>query len=167
MLKTTGVPSEQEIDRVFPSKKRMEQGPVVIVECFERIPCNPCYTACYSGAIKPFNDITDLPAIDFEKCNGCTLCISSCPGLAIMVIDYSYHKDYAKLTIPYEFHPLPKEKEWVKGLDHKGIEVTKVQVLSVKNTQNQDKTPTISIAVPKKYYKRIRNIKVGDSNDKG
>ena len=166
MLNTTGVPSNQDIDQVFPSQERLEKGPVVIVECFETIPCNPCYTACHTGGIEAFKDITDLPTIDFEKCNGCTMCISSCPGLAIMVIDYSYHKDYVKMMIPYEFYPLPKEGEWVKGLDRSGAEVARVQILSVKNAKHQDKTPIISLAVPKAHYKKIRNIEAGDSNDK-
>jgi len=165
LLKTTGVPSDQEIDGVFPSQERLEKGPVVVVECFETIPCNPCYTACHSGGIEAFKDITDLPTIDFEQCNGCTLCISSCPGLAIMVIDYSYHEDFVKMTIPFEFFPIPKEGEWVKGLNRSGEEVTNVQILTVKNSKHQDKTPVISIAIPKAYYKKIRNIKVGASND--
>lgn len=165
MLKTTGVPTEQDLAGAFPPQERLEKGPVVVVECFETIPCNPCYTACHSGGIDAFNDITDLPNIDFEKCNGCMLCISSCPGLAIMVIDYSYNKDYVKMTIPYEFFPLPKIGEWVKGLDRTGEEVISVQILSVKNAKYQDKTPIISIAVPKVHFKNIRNIKVGDSDD--
>ncbi len=165
MLRTTGVPSKQEIDNAFPSQERLAKGPVVVVECFETIPCNPCFTACHSGGIEAFNDITDLPIIDFEKCNGCALCISSCPGLAIMVIDYSYEKDYVKMILPYEFFPLPTEGEWVMGLDRSGTEVAKVQVLSVRNNKKQDKTPIISIAVPKIHYKRIRNIKVGDLYD--
>lgn len=165
MLKTTGVPNNRDLEGVFPPQKRLEKGPVVVVECFETIPCNPCYTACHSGGIEAFKDIIDLPIIDLEKCNGCTLCISSCPGLAIMVIDYSYHQDFVKMTIPFEFFPIPKEGEWVKGLDRSGEEVVNVQVLSVKNTKHQDKTPVISIEVPKTHFKKIRNIKVGDSND--
>lgn len=162
MLKTTGVPSDHDLEGVFPTQERLEEGPVVVVECFETIPCNPCYTACHSGGIEAFKDITDLPTINFEKCNGCTLCISSCPGLAIIVIDYSYHKEYVKMTIPYEFFPLPEEGEWVKGLDRSGSEVVEVQVLSVKNSKHQDKTAVISIAVPKRIFKKIRNIRVGD-----
>lgn len=166
MLKTTGVPSNHDLEEVFPTQERLEEGPVVVVECFETIPCNPCYTACHSGGIEAFKDITDLPTINFEKCNGCTLCISSCPGLAIMVIDYSYHKEYVKMSIPYEFFPLPEEGEWVKGLDRSGKEVVEVQVLTVRNSKQQDKTAVISIAVPKRNFKYIRNIKVGDSHDK-
>jgi len=162
LLRTTGVPTEQELDAVFPSKERLEKGPVVVVECFETIPCNPCYTACHSGGIRAFKNIIDLPTVDYEECNGCTLCISSCPGLAIMVIDYRYHKDYVKMTIPFEFSPLPKPEDWVMGLNRNGKEVKRVQVLSVKNTKHLDKTPMISIAVPKGQFKEIRNIRVGD-----
>ena len=166
MLKTTGVPGERDLNGVFPSPERLKRGPVAIVECFETIPCNPCYTACPSGGINAFKSITDLPTIDFDKCNGCTLCISSCPGLAIMIIDYQHQKDYIKMTIPYEFFPLPKEGEWVKGLNRCGEEIEKVQVLSIIKENQHDKTFLVSIAVPKNQFKEIRSIKVGDSYDK-
>jgi len=160
MLEKTGVPTVEQIDSVFPSVERMNKGPVAVIECYQRIPCNPCYTACKRGAIKEFEDINDLPNIDFELCNGCTLCVSRCPGLAIMVIDATYSEDKALMKIPYEFLPLPKEGDVVKGLDREGNHVCDVKVVKVQNTKALDRTPIISIEVPKELIKTVRNIKL-------
>ncbi len=43
MLKNTGVPDEKDLASVTPTKKRLEEGPVVMVECFQEIPCDPCH----------------------------------------------------------------------------------------------------------------------------
>jgi len=66
MLEKTGLPTPKDLAKVSPSKERLSRGPVAIIECFQRIPCDPCYAACKRGAIKEFKDINDLPEIDFE-----------------------------------------------------------------------------------------------------
>ncbi len=158
MLAVTGVPMAEDVERAFPSEERLAQGPVVVVECFQNIPCNPCYTACRTGAIKEFEDINDLPSVDHSLCNGCTLCVSNCPGLSIMVVDMTYSEEEALLKIPYEFLPLPVVGQVVKGLDRAGQEVCEVKVVRVVNSKVQDKTPVISIAVKKDFVKLVRNI---------
>jgi len=75
MLEKTGVPTPAQVEAVKPSPERLTEGPVVIVECFQEIPCDPCYTACKRGGFLPFADINDLPRMDFAKCNGCGICI--------------------------------------------------------------------------------------------
>lgn len=158
MLAVTGIPTSEEIDKVFPSEDRLNSGPVVVVECYQSIPCNPCYTACNTGAIKEFDDINDLPKVDHSLCNGCTLCVSNCPGLAIMVVDMTYSQEEALLKIPYEFLPLPKVGDVVKGLDRGGNAICDVKVVKVINSKALDKTPIISIAVKKNFVKLVRNI---------
>ena len=46
---------------------KKKRGGYVIVECPQRIPCNPCATVCPSGAIVPHADINDTPEIDYAK----------------------------------------------------------------------------------------------------
>lgn len=162
MLEKTGIATPELIEKAFPSQDRLEKGAVAVFECFQNIPCNPCYTACKQGAIKKFEDINDLPEIDYDLCTGCGLCVSHCPGLSIMIVDASYSKDEVILKIPYEFLPLPKENDIVKGLDRAGSFISDVRVIKVLNPKSFDRTPIISIVVPKKYMKTIRNIKVGD-----
>jgi hypothetical protein len=45
----------------IPDARRRAMGPVVVIECFEEIPCDPCHDACNQGAIETFDDINGLP----------------------------------------------------------------------------------------------------------
>jgi len=150
--------NQQQIDEAFPTEERMAKAPVAIIECFQRIPCNPCFAACKRKAIKEFNDINDLPIIDHDACNGCGMCIAKCPGLAIMVVDAGYSAHEALIKIPYEFVPLPNKNQITNGLDREGKYVCDVIVRDVWDSKTLDKTPIISFSVPIKYMKNVRNI---------
>lgn len=162
MIYKTGVPTEEDLQRVVPSAERLAKGPVAVIECFQKIPCNPCYTACKKGAIKEFRDINDLPEIDHDLCNGCGLCVSKCPGLAIFIIDETYSENEALVKLPYEFVPLPKEGDTVKALDREGRVVGEARVVKIQNGKYEDRTPVISVAVPKGLSMVVRNIGLGD-----
>lgn len=159
-IPTNGIPTKEELEKVIPSAEVLAKGPVVIVECFQNIPCDPCAASCPSGAIQPFEDINNLPAVDYKKCTGCGLCIASCPGLAIFVVDINYSDTEALLKIPYEMLPLPKNGQVVAGLDRSGRKVADVKVEKVQRIKN--KTNIITIIVPKDLAMVIRNIKVED-----
>lgn len=156
MIEKTGVATEQDLALVTPPAERRAKGPVAVIECFQNIPCNPCYTACKRGAIQEFADINDRPIIDIEKCNGCGVCISHCPGLSIVVIDESYSDTEALIKLPYEFVPLPQEGSFVTALDREGKPVCRAKVVKVLNTKAQDRTPVISLAVPKEMSMTVR-----------
>ena len=158
MICKTGVPTKEDLQKVAPSAERLAKGPVAVIECFQRIPCNPCYTACKRGAIKEFRDINDLPEIDHDLCNGCGLCVSKCPGLAIFIIDETYSEKEALVKLPYEFVPLPKEGDTVKALDREGRVVGEARVVKIQNGKYEDRTPVISVAVPKELSMVVRNI---------
>ncbi|MBS3779984.1 MAG: 4Fe-4S binding protein [Desulfovermiculus sp.] len=154
MMKQTGVPNTEDIQGILPSPERLAKGPVAIIECFENIPCNPCYTACKFEAIQEFADINDRPNIDFEACNGCGLCVSACPGLAIFVVDQTYSETEAVVQIPYELLPLPEKGQEVIALDRSGREVAKARVVKVRKTKNL--TAVVSLAVPKEHSLQVR-----------
>jgi len=158
MLERTGIPTDDDLEKVLPDKKRLAQGPVVIIECFQKIPCDPCAISCKLGAIKPFKDINDLPIIDFDKCTGCGICVSSCPGLAIFVIDTSYSDKKSLIKIPHEMLPLPERGEDVYALDRTGTILGKAKVVRVLKIKN--KTNIISLEVPKSMTMEVRSIKV-------
>jgi Fe-S-cluster-containing hydrogenase component 2 len=163
MLERTGIPTDNDLEKVIPNKKRLAQGPVVIIECFQKIPCDPCAISCKLGAIKPFKDINDLPQVDFDKCTGCGICISSCPGLAIFVIDMNYSEKKSLIKLPYEMLPLPEKGEDVYALDRAGSVLAKVKVIKVLKIKN--KTNIISLEVPKSLAMKVRSIKVEDKNN--
>lgn len=159
-LKTTGLADAADIQAVWPSEERLKQGPVVIVECFQEIPCNPCETSCPRQAIIVGPDINALPKLDHGKCNGCTICVSRCPGLAILVIDANYSPDESAITMPYEFLPLPQKGQIVEGLDREGRKCCRATVIRVVNTKAQDKTPLVTLAIPKGKEKDVRFFKL-------
>ena len=165
MIEKTGVPTPEDLSRVFPPEERLKKGPVAIIECFQRIPCNPCYTACKRGAIQKFEDINDLPGIDFDICNGCGLCISKCPGLAIFVVDETHSEKEALIKLPFEFLPLPEEGEEVDALNRRGEVVSKAKIVRVQNGKYEDRTPVISILVPQKLSMEVRNIRLRRNSD--
>lgn len=158
MLKSTGVPSTAELGAVYPSAERLQQGPVAVIECFQRIPCNPCATSCRRGAILPFEDINDQPQVNYDLCNGCAICVANCPGLAIFVVDETYSQEEALVKIPYEFSPLPPEGSRVVALDRVGEPVGEAVVVRVQNPSAFDRTAVIHLCVPKILSHSVRNI---------
>lgn len=157
----SGIPTQEELDRVTPPLALLAKKPVVMIECFQHIPCDPCAASCPFGAIMPFADINDLPQIDYDKCTGCGLCIASCPGLAIFVLDMNYSKDKALLKLPYELLPIPKPGQKVTALNREGKEVAQAEVVKVQKTKR--KTYIISIQVPKELAPVVRNIRVKEN----
>lgn len=162
MLERTGIPTDDNLEKVIPDKKRLAKGPVVIIECFQKIPCDPCAISCKLGAIKPFKNINDLPIVDFDKCTGCGICISSCPGLAIFVIDMNYSDKKSLIKLPHEMLSLPEKGEVVYALDRAGSVLGKVKVARVLKIKN--KTNVISLEVPKSMAMKVRSIKVEGRN---
>lgn len=160
MFEKTGIPSREMVMGKFPSMERINEGPVAIVECYKEIPCNPCQTACRFGAIIVGEDINNIPKVYPEKCTGCALCLSRCPGLAIMIVDGSKSENTVEVKIPYEFIPLPKEGQMVRALNREGQYITDVRVVKVLNPKSFDRTPIVSLELDRKFLYEFRNIRV-------
>lgn len=162
MLERTGIPTQEDIKKKTPDKKRLKKGPVAIVECFKEIPCDPCYHSCPFNSFAEFKDINDKPEIDFSSCTGCGVCIANCPGLAIFVVDYTFSEDRGIVRIPYEFLPLPEKGDEVAGLNREGEEVCRAIVEKVQAGETMDKTAVIWLSVPKDKLMDVRNMRVGE-----
>lgn len=159
-IKYNGIPSEEELQgsSCYPNEDIQKERKVVIIECVQEIPCNPCEEACKFGAIYVGKPITNLPQVDFEKCIGCGQCIAKCPGLAIYLLDYNYNEDEAAISFPYEYYPFPNKGEIVKAVNRKGDFVCEGEVIKVRNPKVNECTAVITIAFSKKYYKDVRSI---------
>lgn len=160
MFEKTGIPSKEMVMEKFPHIDRINRGPAAVIECYKKIPCNPCQTACRFNAISVGEDINNIPEINLDKCTGCAICLSKCPGLAIMVVDGSKSAETVEIKIPYEFLPLPEEGSIVKGLDREGKYLSDVKVIKVSNPKSFDRTPVITFEIDRKYMYDVRNIKV-------
>ncbi|MEO0077792.1 MAG: 4Fe-4S dicluster domain-containing protein [candidate division WOR-3 bacterium] len=158
----TGVLSTTELKRlgVVPPAARLKKGPCVMVECIENIPCNPCAYACPRKAITIEGELTDTPRVDFDKCNGCTVCIAKCPGLAIFVVNTNYSRTEATVTLPYEMLPRPEPGRKVTGLNRSGKRMCTARVIRVLDSKAQDHCAVVTVAVPKRLWNEVRSIRV-------
>ncbi len=156
-LRRTGVLAEGELSCCpgVPRAERLAHGACAVVECSEEIPCNPCEANCPRGAIRIGDDVTCRPTLDTEQCVGCGICVPRCPGLAIFLVDLSRH-DGDRVTIPYEFLPLPTTGSSVQGLDREGASVCRAKVLSVNAGAQNDRTAAVTLLVPKGFGMRVR-----------
>lgn len=142
-----GYIADEEIER-YPGVKRMA-GIHPVMECTQNIPCNPCQDACPKGCISIGENITSLPiAVEGASCIGCGMCVASCSGQAIFLIDERIEEGYASITMPYEFLPLPEVGEKGIGLGRDGKPVCDAEVLKVQTKKAFDQTRLLTIKVP-------------------
>jgi len=140
----------------FPSRERIKQKPVAVIECSQEIPCNPCVDACPVNAIKIKGNINNSPEVDFEKCTGCSICLGICPGLAIFLVYISKGKGY--LTIPYELIP-PEEGETVELISRNSEIVGKGIIKKVKKLEKHNKTILITIEMKEEFLRNVRGFR--------
>ncbi|HCL79371.1 MAG TPA: 4Fe-4S ferredoxin [Synergistaceae bacterium] len=161
MLFNSGVLTGEREGALLPPRELWEEkkGGLVVVECPQRIPCNPCHTSCPTAAIRPFADINDTPTVDHSKCTGCTLCVASCPGLACFVIDLTFSEDRALYKLPYEMLPVPEKGETVQCLDREGNPIGEGTVENVTQPK-KDRTYVVHVSAPKEMLRQFRSIKV-------
>ena len=131
-----------------------------VIECTQNIPCNPCQEACRFGCIRIGEKITSLPAVDgAHKCTGCGMCVASCSGQAIFLVNEDFAEGYASVTMPYEFFPLPEKGETGVACDRAGQAVGTAEVVSVKTSPAFDHTNLLTIKVPKALAMTARFFK--------
>ena len=150
-----GYVADEEIER-FPGITH-KVGVHPVIECTQNIPCNPCQDACKKNCISIGNNITSLPIVVKEsECINCGMCVASCSGQAIFLVDEDCNDGTATITLPYEFLPLPSEGTKGVALGRSGVEVCEATVVSVKSSGAFDKTNLLTMRVPKEYAMKAR-----------
>lgn len=153
-----GYMTDEEVVK-YPGVKSIK-GIHAVIECSQNIPCNPCQDACPKKCIRIGDKITSLPIVDEKiKCTGCGMCVASCSGQAIFLLDEDYEEEYASVTLPYEFLPLPKKGIKGVALDRSGKEVCEAEVIEVKSLSAFDHTNLLKIKVPKEMGMKARFFK--------
>jgi len=147
----TGILSSKDLRH--PTDEQLQKG-VAILECVQKIPCNPCVDSCPVNAIS-MKDINSLPAVDFDKCIACGKCVGVCPGLAIFIVKIK--KDKGLVTLPYEFLPTPNIGDIIDVLDREGKNQGEGIVRKV---IKKGKTMIVTVEVDKDLIMDIRNIRV-------
>ncbi|NLC38485.1 MAG: FAD-dependent oxidoreductase [Clostridia bacterium] len=143
----------------IPDRLPVSDRPVAVVECWQNIPCDPCTAACPRQAITIEDHLIGTPKLDVDKCNGCGICMTKCPGLAIFLVDGSLPGEEGRLTLPYEYRPLPQVEETVITLDRQGQPVGQGRVIRVRQSEKFDRTVLVTLQLPKEHLMLVRGFK--------
>ncbi len=164
-----GIPiSENLLKKGFVADNEIERFPGVthnkgihpVIECTQNIPCNPCQDACPRGCISIGQNITSLPIVKSDvQCINCGMCVASCSGQAIFLVDEDCGDGTASITIPYEFLPLPQEGTKGIALGRDGKKVCEATITKVRSLKSFDKTNLLTMQVPKEFAMKARFFK--------
>ena len=150
-----GYVADEEIGR-YPGVTH-KKGVHPVIECTQNIPCNPCQDACPKKCISIGNNITSLPiVVEDGECINCGMCVASCSGQAIFLVDEDCGDGTATVTLPYEFLPLPESGTKGIALGRNGKKVCEAEVVSIKSAKAFDKTHLLTMRVPKEYAMTAR-----------
>ena len=94
-----------------------------------------------------------------SECINCGMCVASCSGQAIFLVNEDCGDGTATVTLPYEFLPLPEEGTKGVALGRDGSKVCDAEVVSVRTAKAFDKTSLLTMKVPKEYAMKARFFK--------
>ena len=149
-----GYVADDEIER-YPGVTH-KAGVHPVMECTQNIPCNPCQDACPKGCISIGDNITSLPVVNDAECIGCGMCVASCSGQAIFLVNEDTGDGFGTVTLPYEFLPLPEKGDKGMALGRDGREVCEAEVLEIRQSKAFDHTSLLTIRVPKDAVMKAR-----------
>lgn len=161
-LLKNGFADEAEL-AAFPSIVKKVSGIHPVIECTQNIPCNPCQDACKFGCIAVGEQITNLPVIsETAKCSGCGMCVATCSGQAVFLVNENYNEVSATVALPYEFLPMPCVGDKGIALDREGNSICEAEVLKIVQIAAFDGTAVLTMKVPKQMAAKARFYKKGD-----
>lgn len=161
-VKRDGVLTEEVLRQTpgYPAEAlKNAKRPLVVVECAQNIPCNPCETVCPQNAISVGEPITNLPTVNPALCTGCGICVAACPGLAIFLVNPDAGNGEATVTFPYEYLPAPAKDDAVTAVDRAGKPVCGATVEKVVSVKSYDMTKVVTIRLPREHIHAVRGIK--------
>lgn len=141
------------------------EGVSVVFHCEQEIPCNPCTSVCPKQAISTGDDIRGRPKFIGDEigevCNGCTKCVTICPGLAITLVDYRKDDEHPTISLAHEFLKEDIQPgDIVTVLDTEGVPLGQAEIFKVAAGKKMDRTLLVRIKAPKEIATRIAGIQV-------
>ena len=141
------------------------EGVAVVFHCDQEIPCDPCTSVCPQQAISTGDDMRGRPRFIGDEigavCNGCTKCVTICPGLAITLVDYRKDSTWPTVSLAHEFG---KEEiaagDTVTVLDTEGVALGQAEVFKVAAGKKMDRTVLLRLKAPAAIAPRIAGIQV-------
>ena len=85
--------------------------------------------------------------------------MARCPGLAIFLVDKAYSETEATVAFPYEYVPTPEVGEEWEAVDRQGQVKCKGKIVKVMNPKAFDRTPIVTVAIPKEFADEVRSVK--------
>lgn len=101
-------------------------------------------------------------AVADADCINCGMCVASCSGQAIFLVDEDCGDGTAIITLPYEFVPLPEAGTKGIALGRNGQKVCEAEVVAVKSLKVYDKTNLLTMRVLKEYTSTARFFRAED-----
>ena len=79
------------------------------------------------------------------------MCVASCSGQAIFLVNEDCGDGTAEITLPYEFLPLPVKGDKGIALGRNGKAVCQAEVVQVRSAKAFDCTHLLTMRVPKEF----------------
>ena len=87
------------------------------------------------------------------------MCVASCSGQAIFLVNEDCGDGTAEITLPYEFLQLPEKGAKGTALSRSGAAVCDAEVVNVRSAKAFDHTHLLTMKVPKEYAMKARFFK--------
>ena len=141
------------------------EGVAVVFHCDQEIPCDPCTSVCPQQAISTGDDMRGRPRFIGDEigvvCNGCTKCVTICPGLAITLVDYRKDSAWPTVSLAHEFGADDIHAgDVVTVLDTEGVALGQAEVARVAAGKKMDRTVLLRLKAPAAIAPRIAGIQV-------
>ncbi|MBN1246905.1 MAG: FAD-dependent oxidoreductase [Anaerolineae bacterium] len=151
------------IRRELPAR---DTGVFPVFHCAQEIPCNPCTAVCPQHLIEiPGDDIRGLPVFTGlaggKDCIGCERCLTICPGLAIILVDYRQDPQWPTVSVAYELATTYLTVgQIVEALDTEGESLGQATITRVKQPRGGDHTAVVQLRAPASIAKAIAGMRV-------
>lgn len=84
------------------------------------------------------------------------MCVASCSGQAIFLVDEDFEPGCTSITIPYEFLPVPEKGTVGKALSRSGEVLCDAEIVGVRTAPAFDHTYLLTMKVPNEFGYKAR-----------